>query len=224
MGVATSLPCASPFHAEVTKAIAHTARLLEKLGHDVELYDFRFDYESPWRSRARISAVEAALFFQRAEERFRVSLADDDVEPQIRTLIEKGKIIDGVTHAADIDIIRRAGADVAADLDQFDVFLSPVLSQPTLRVGESPNTVLEDPSKWLATMAFMSLANMSGLPAIALPVQQSEHGLPLGIQLTARYGDETTLLQIANALEKQIGWDLRRPPILDDAELKTCLD
>ncbi|MFA1621978.1 amidase [Rhizobium mongolense] len=219
VGFATSLPCGTSFHAQVTAAIAHSARLLEKLGHDVEPYDFRFDYESAWLSRARISAVEAALLFRRAEERFGATLADDDVEPQTRALIEKGKTIDGVTHAADIDIIRRAGAEIAADLDQFDIFLSPVLSQPTLRLGESPNTVLEDPSKWLRTMAFMSLANMSGLPAISLPVQQAENGLPLGIQLTGRYGDEATLLQAANALEKQVGWDSRRPPILDHIEL-----
>lgn len=215
VGFTTSLPSGPKLDNEIEASLTDTAGLLESMGHDVELYDLAFDYQACYQARRRISAVETALQFQRAEAEFGAALGDDDLEPPVRSLIEQGKAIDAVTHAMDIDTIRRTGAEIAETLAQFDAFLCPVLSRNTLRLGEAPNTAQTDPTKWLSIFAFLSPFNVSGLPALSLPIHQTPDGLPLGVQLVGRYGDEVTLLQIANALETQVRWDERQPPVLD---------
>ncbi|MGX1350522.1 Asp-tRNA(Asn)/Glu-tRNA(Gln) amidotransferase A subunit family amidase [Bradyrhizobium elkanii] len=59
---------------------------------------------------------------------------------------------------------------------------------------------------------FLLAVNVSGLPAISVPVHMAQDGLPVGVQLIGRYGDEATLLQIANRLKGALAWDKRVPP------------
>jgi amidase len=60
---------------------------------------------------------------------------------------------------------------------------------------------------------FTSMVNVSGLPAIVLPVHQSPEGLPMGVQLIGRPGGERTLLALGAQLERRIHWHRRRPPV-----------
>jgi amidase len=59
---------------------------------------------------------------------------------------------------------------------------------------------------------YTSFANVSGLPAISLPVGQTEAGLPMGVQLVGRPGGEHTLLAIGAQLERRFAWQRRHPP------------
>jgi amidase len=61
--------------------------------------------------------------------------------------------------------------------------------------------------------AFMAPFNWSGLPAISLPMHVTADGLPVGVQLVGRYGDEATLLSLAAVLEQEKRWQDRHPPI-----------
>jgi len=61
--------------------------------------------------------------------------------------------------------------------------------------------------------AFMYPFNISGQPAISLPLHWSSDGLPIGVQLVGRFGDEATLLQLGTVLEQEMPWAGRRPPI-----------
>lgn len=69
--------------------------------------------------------------------------------------------------------------------------------------------------KNMSDSAFLFPFNVSGQPGISLPIQQLRDGLPNGVQLVGRYGDEGTLLQIATSLEKEIQWHSRKPAVLD---------
>jgi amidase len=60
---------------------------------------------------------------------------------------------------------------------------------------------------------FMYPFNVSGQPAMSLPLHWSADGLPIGVQLVARYGDEATLLALASVLEDTMPWRERRPPV-----------
>ena len=62
-----------------------------------------------------------------------------------------------------------------------------------------------------ATFAFPF--NMSGLPALSLPLHWSADGLPIGVQLVGRYGDEATLLAVGTVLEQEMPWRDRKPPV-----------
>ena len=55
--------------------------------------------------------------------------------------------------------------------------------------------------------------NMSGQPAMSLPLHWSADGVPIGVQLVGRYGDEATILALGAALEAEMPWKDRRPPV-----------
>jgi amidase len=63
------------------------------------------------------------------------------------------------------------------------------------------------------TMPFTAQFNVTGQPAISLPLHWSSDGLPIGIQFVARYGDESTLIRLATQLEEAAPWDDRQPPV-----------
>ncbi|MHC4049413.1 amidase [Bradyrhizobium sp. 25ACV] len=215
IGFTTSLPFGYKLDGEVATSVADTARMLERMGHDVQPYDLTFDIEACCRANLRIIAVQAALQFQKAEAEFGVTLGGNDEEPWIRTCMQKTKSIDAVMHAMDIDLIRPAGRDIASKLARFDAFLCPVYPQRLFRIGEwGPLYDAESDSGKIALLAFLFPVNVSGLLAISLPVHESQDGLPMGVQLVGRYGDEATLLSVANVLERQVRWDERLPPIL----------
>lgn len=60
---------------------------------------------------------------------------------------------------------------------------------------------------------FTAQFNMTGQPAVSLPIGMSSDGLPIGIQLAARYGDEATLIRVSSQLERAMSWHERKPAI-----------
>jgi Asp-tRNA(Asn)/Glu-tRNA(Gln) amidotransferase A subunit family amidase len=59
----------------------------------------------------------------------------------------------------------------------------------------------------------LPLFNLTGQPAISLPLCQSESGLPIGIQFVSHFGDEATLFRLAAQLEREMPWSDRKPPV-----------
>lgn len=214
VGFTTTVPFGYTLDPEIATAVTSAARMLEGMGHDVAPYDLHFDFEANYHARNRITAVLAALQFNDAAVKFGVELQADDVESTVRTQIERGNSVDAVTHARDIDTVRRTGRDLCVELAQFDVFVCPVMPQRTGRLGWWSEFHKSDVKGWIALFSFLFPVNSSGLPAISLPLSEASDGLPLGVQFVGRYADEATLLQLATALEQQVCWDTRLPSIL----------
>ena len=66
---------------------------------------------------------------------------------------------------------------------------------------------------WSNTFTYTSQFNFSGQPAVSLPLGESSEGMPIGVQLVGRYGDEQTLIQLAAELEGEMPWKDRNPAI-----------
>jgi amidase len=94
----------------------------------------------------------------------------------------------------------------------FDLLLSPTLGGPPPRLGE-----LMDPAdggaKITALVPYTTHFNVTGQPAISLPMHWNDAGLPIGVQLAAAYGREDVLFRIAAQLEQAQPWSHRRPPV-----------
>ncbi|MBM4205219.1 MAG: hypothetical protein FJ194_13885 [Gammaproteobacteria bacterium] len=102
---------------------------------------------------------------------------------------------------------------VSQFMQNFDVWLTPLLSAPAPKLGEqgplvSPPALYKRVLDWVA---FTPLANPIGTPAIALPLCMSGTGLPIGCMFMGRWGDEQTLLKLAYQLEEAAPWFDRRP-------------
>ena len=105
---------------------------------------------------------------------------------------------------------------LATFFETCDVFLCPTLCLPPLRIGEL-DTMSEDLSHIAPIlrryMPATSMFNMSGQPAMSVPLAWNSAGLPLGMMFAARFGDEATLFRLAAQLEQERPWRDKLPPV-----------
>ena len=94
--------------------------------------------------------------------------------------------------------------------ETYDLYLSPVLAQSPRPLGELSPTQSFDSlfDRLMRYASFTPMANVAGTPAISIPAAQTSQGVPIGIQLSGRYGDEKTLLELAYELEAVQPWKL----------------
>ncbi len=93
------------------------------------------------------------------------------------------------------------------DKEKVDVILGPTSPTPAFRIGER----IENPLEMYLSDVFTIPANLAGIPGISIPCGFTRNNLPVGVQLTGKHFDETTLLKVARAFEKETNWHLRSP-------------
>lgn len=208
-------PYGDTIDPEIAAAARETASLLEKLGHHVEERAPVLPVD-PAEVMATIVGANTAVSVRLAEKRFGRAMTVQDFE--ILTL--------GMAHnaqnssATDYVAAELAAFQISRTLAEFfmscDVFLSPTLCAPPLRLGEL-NSMAQDLSHIGPTlrryMPGTSMFNMSGQPAMSVPLAWSSAGLPLGMMFAGRFGDEATLLRLAAQLEQERPWRTKLPPI-----------
>lgn len=200
----------APVHPACREAAEVVADGLADLGHQVERAGVPFSAERWEAFRALWTA--GALSVPVPEE------AEGALVPLTRWLREEGR---GVTGAAYADALRQMqllAREVARAWSAFDVVLSPTLAQPPAPLGALRDDT--DPAGDFAAQTrftpWTSLYNLTGGPAISLPLHQAQVEdvmLPIGVMLGASVGAEETLLALAAQLEAAMPWRHRRPPV-----------
>lgn len=213
IGFTLTPPDGSAMHPEVSAAVRKAAETLTALGHSVEQHDMSFDAKEAWRTYTRMTAVQTEQTFEALVPLVGRPVTKADVEPITWAILERGRSISGVQHAADIEKLRLLSREIATDLLPYDVFVTPTLTQPPRSLGYwdmSETDMDRYNAKWTDAV-FMAPFNLSGLPAMSLPLHVSDDGLPIGVQFVGRYGDEATLLSLAAVLETEQRWQDRDP-------------
>jgi amidase len=135
------------------------------------------------------------------------------LEPLTRWLVERGRELSARTLAEALVALTAYERSVIRQFRGFDAIVTPAVALTPRPIGWYSS---EDPELNFAQQCqytpFTSFANVTGLPAITLPVAATDEGLPMGIQLLGRPGGESTLLSIGAQLERRIGWQRRHPP------------
>lgn len=215
IGYSLTPPDGSPVHSEVRLAVEQTLSMLERLGHDVEEHDLAPTVANIWTTYMRMTSVLTARAFEALAPLVGAPVTEADVEPVTWAIIQRGRSISGVQHCADIDAIRLMSRAICTDLSDCDVFVTPTLTQlprPLGYLDMSERDVDRYNAKW-TDAAFMFPFNISGQPAISLPMHWSSDGLPIGVQFVARTGDEAVLLSLGAVLEQEVRWHERAPPL-----------
>lgn len=173
-----------------------------------------FDAARLWQTYTDFTCVETAATYGFFEQILGRTIGPGDVEPVTMAVIARGRAASAIDHAGRINDIRAMGREVAADLRPYDVFLTPTLTQPPRPRGfyDMSMTDLDAYNALWADAVFMTPFNISGQPAMSLPLGQAGH-MPAGVQLVGRMGDEGTLLAVATVLEQAMPWRDRRPPV-----------
>jgi amidase len=141
----------------------------------------------------------------------------DTVEQHNLTLFEMGR---AQTAHGYIQAVERLQMHARAMLQWWaaghDVLITPTMAEPPARLGEFTPTA-EDPTRGFTRSVpfaiFTSPFNITGQPAISLPLAWNAAGLPVGVQLVGAYGREDLLLRVATQLEDAAPWRHRRPPV-----------
>jgi amidase len=109
-----------------------------------------------------------------------------------------------------IEQLQRVSRQVAGFFERYDLWLTPTLGGPPPPLGELTSTTSDPLAAATASgrvlMFDCELANVTGNPAISLPFGRDARGLPLGIHLLGRFGDEATLLRVAGQVERAHPW------------------
>lgn len=203
---ATPVITDAPVHPEVLAAYDAASRLLEELGHDVVDVDVPMPREAvPVFETCWAVLTALAILPPGGEDRLR---------PLTRWLTARGRAVSGPEFGLAVGELRRVAAATVRTLAPYDVVLTPTLAQPPLRVGEIRDDA--DPARDFenqkAFTPYTSAWNVTGMPAVSLPLHLTADGLPVGVMLAGRPGEDHRLLALAAQVEQAAPWSDRRPP------------
>lgn len=197
-------------------AVQDAAALCESLGHAVEEVTPPGNFQMMAMAvNVAVSASIAWTLDREAERRGR-PIAQDEVETLTWANYQEGKKATGHAYVSAIQNIHAFGRTMAKLFEKYDVLLLSTLGRVPPPLGYM-NTNAADLSNYGERLyTFMPNTqpfNVSGQPAMSVPLSWSEEGLPIGIQFAARAGDEATLYRLAAQLEQARPWKHRRPAL-----------
>ena len=205
-----------PTHPDCVAAAEDAAKLCADLGHVVEPAELSIDTAAFARaSQVIISSNLRATLVDRAASLGR-ELAPGDVEPLTYTMTSAAAEVEAADYARAIRTIHGLGRQLARFLERYDVLLSPTLATPPFPIGRLALTASDLPGfleGLLQTVGFTQLFNATGTPAASLPLYWNGEGMPIGVQLAGRFGDEATLLRVSAQLEQARPWFEKRPAL-----------
>ncbi|MUL43116.1 amidase [Streptomonospora sp. PA3] len=190
---------------EVSAAYEDAAKLLVELGHDVEEIDPPFDadlledFALVWAGLAAAEPVDPA-----DEHRLR---------PLTRWLRERAADSSIAAYMRAAGRLQNAGRAALPQMLPYDAVLSPTVAKLPVPIGHFGGDPAEDFRRMTEYAPFTSIANITGQPAVSVPLYWSPEGLPAGVSFMGRPGGEPTLLSLAAQLEAVRPWALRRPPV-----------
>jgi amidase len=204
-------------HADCVAALEATLAALSELGHEVVETELPpFDEVTGGAIGTVFNAATAWIvgYWTRVLGR---GPEPGELEPLTQAYWEMGREIRAGDYLLAIEQLQRLSRRVAHAFDDFDVFVNPTMSEPPAPIGEITSTP-DDPMRALArggrTVAYSGvIANFTGQPAMSLPAGENGDGLPMGVHVLGRFGDEATLLRLAAQLEQARPWADRAPPV-----------
>lgn len=222
-------------HPDCVRAVEDAAKLCEQLGHHVEQAHPKFDKAALIRAYLITVAAGVAGSLRAIERELGRKARNDELELRTWMLRVLGEAISGGEYLESAQTMRVAVHDLAEFFLGYDLLLTPTCARPPVEIGELESPASERaamrvaramPIKpmlmaMLAEMAKNPLApnpntqlfNMSGQPAISLPLHWNDAGLPIGVQAVARTGEDGLLLGFAAQLERARPWASRKPKL-----------
>ncbi len=199
-------------------AALDAAQLLSEMGHDVEpARPEAADTEGMMAAWTAIVACGTALGVHKKLAALGRELRPDDVEGVTRGAIAHAASIAGEGYLDAVGRIHAYGRQMAAFFADWDVLLTPTLAEPPARIGRFGHDT-EDyvgyrigPDGVFAYSPFTAAFNATGQPAVSVPLHWSADGLPIGVHLAARFGEDETLMSLCADLERARPWFHRTP-------------
>lgn len=206
----------APVHADCVKAAHDVAALCIDLGHEVVEVtpDVSGDlvtqsFITLWSAGCAWTIDGMALVTGRTS-------TTDDFEPLTWALYEMGRQQSAPVYLLALAALQGLSREIARFFIDYDVWLTPTLAELPVPLGtfdSPPDNPLLGLFRAAEFMPFTPIANITGQPAMSVPLFWNADGLPVGTQFIGRFGDEATLFRLAAQLEAARPWADKRPPV-----------
>jgi amidase len=200
---------------ECRQAVAGAVGLLESLGQVVEPGGPAAMFEQEFaRAFNAVIAADTEATFEAFEMLLGRPIADDEIEPRNVAYREAGRSMTAVDYLGARSWIGMWTRRVAGWWTDHDILVTPTVGAPPPRLGWFTEAGPAEEGKRIASfIPYTAQFNMTGQPAVSLPLHWSADGLPVGVQFVAAYGREDLLVRLAAQLEQAAPWAHRRPPV-----------
>lgn len=196
-------------------AVANAASLLESLGHHLDQSAPAAMFEQEFLQHfVAIIAADTEATLQAFEMLLGRPIGFDEIEPRNAAHRRAGKQLGAVHYLQSRAWLGMWTRRMAEWWNSYDLLLTPTLGAPPPELGwftaEGPE---QEEARIASFMPYTAQFNMTGQPAVSLPLHWTPGGLPVGVQLVAAYGREDLLVRVASQLEQAAPWNDRRPPV-----------
>lgn len=209
----------TPIDPACRAAVHDAARLLEDMGHVVEPAVPQADHRAMMEAWTDIVACGTALSVRSELAALGRDLRPGDIEGVTRGALAHAATIDGAGYLRAIGRIHHYGRQMAVFFQDWDILLTPTLAEPPAVIGRFDHRT-EDyldfrlgPGRCFDYSPYCAAFNATGQPAMSVPLCWSDDGLPIGIHLAGRFGEDEALMTLAADLERARPWFHRRPEI-----------
>ena len=203
-------------HADCLEAVRQACDLLVTLGHEVsESYPTALDdggFAHHFGIGFQGFTAHSIDWWRRETGR---ALGESDMEPLTWFMYQAGQALTAADYLRSVEWMQAYARRVAAWWQDHDLLLTPVLPEPPQLLGGyavHDGNPLPAAVHAVKTVTFTAPFNVTGQPAVSLPLHWSPEGLPIGVQLVAAYGREDVLLRVGSQLAEARPWLERRPP------------
>jgi len=200
---------------ECRAAVASAATLLESLGHHTDQSAPAAMFEREFlRHFVAIIAADTEATLQAFELLLGRPIGEDEIEPRNAAHRRAGRALGAVAYLQSRAWLGMWTRRMAEWWTRYDLLLTPTLGAPPPRLGWFTEAGPEEEENRITSfMPYTAQFNMTGQPAISLPLHWTPGGLPVGVQLVAAYGREDVLVRVASQLEQAAPWADRHPPV-----------
>ena len=213
---ATTAPTGVPIDPDCVAAVRDAAALCASLGHHVEEASPPVSGELVTEAFVTVWTVGVAWSVDSLASLTGREVTRESVEALTWALAEAGRQRSGPAYLTSIHTLQMLGRVVAMFMRDWDVWLTPVVAEPPPPLGTfdpTPDNPLAGFLRSAEFVPFTPIANVTGQPAMSVPLHWNAAGLPIGAHFVGRFGDEATLVRLAAQLEVARPWADRRPPL-----------
>ena len=232
-----------PVAQDCVTALEFAAQVCQNLGHDVVEATPQIDGNSFARAFLMIVSVETRATIQEGEMLLRRKATSEDFEPGTWEIGLLGRQCRAPDFARFLNALQLTARRIGGFFEDYDVLLTPTLARPPIPIGSLHPDEAQHPAMTefqdkiysgspidtldgvevlsqhiYEFMPYTQPFNVTGQPAMSVPLYWSDEGLPIGVQFVGRYGDEATLLRLAGQLEAAQPWSDRVPRICKGAD------
>ena len=200
---------------ECRAAVTRAAGLLEALGHNVEQSwpQSMFDVDAN-RAFGVVIATDTARELLEIEALLGRPVGDEELEPRNAAYRERARSLSAVDHLRARTLLHAWSRRMAEWWTTFDVLVTPTVAAPPPPLGWfTADGVEREGPRTASFIPYTAQFNITGQPAISLPLHWTPAGLPVGVQVVAAYGREDVLVRLAAQLETAAPWADRRPRV-----------